>query len=122
MALLDATRILRERAIFNHPWPARQDDQFDLIHVLVTECEITLEDETESFLVQCAKWIGEGDHLALLNTILEYGFNATAIHASPVDEWPTQCSPNWLGSGRTPDPFFIEYVRTILSYSPSKSS
>ncbi|KAI8719737.1 hypothetical protein NCS52_00755300 [Fusarium sp. LHS14.1] len=107
--------------LMHYPWRARQVDQFDLLHLLVTECEMTLADETESFLVQCATWIGEGDHLTLLDTILEYGFDADAIHASPVDKWPTQCSPNWLGSGRTPDPFFIEYVRKVLNYSPSYS-
>ncbi|RSL52449.1 hypothetical protein CEP54_010901 [Fusarium duplospermum] len=114
------------KTLLQHPWKGLQNKQFDLLHLLITECEVTLADETErqfenSFLVQCARWIGEGQHLTLLDAILEYGFDATAIHASPADKWPAQCSPDWFGSGHTQDPFFIEYVRTILSYSPSYS-
>ncbi|KAG7419845.1 Myotrophin [Fusarium oxysporum f. sp. rapae] len=103
------------------PWNWRQDDQFGLLHTLVTECEMTLTDETQSFLVQCAEWIGEGRHLALLEAILSYGFDATAIHASPFEKWPAPCSTDWYGGGCTPDPFFVEYIGTILKYSPSYS-
>ncbi|RYC86302.1 hypothetical protein BFJ63_vAg10825 [Fusarium oxysporum f. sp. narcissi] len=103
------------------PWSWQQDDQFGLLHTLVTECGMTLTNETQSFLVKCAEWIGEGRHLALLEAILSYGFDATAIHASAFEEWPAPCSTDWYGGGRTPDPFFVEYIGTILKYSPSYS-
>ncbi|RBA19200.1 hypothetical protein FPRO05_10129 [Fusarium proliferatum] len=101
------------------PWNWRQDDQFGLLHTLVTECGMTLAEETQSFLVRCANWIGEGRHLTLLEAILSYGYDATAIHASPFEEWPSPCSTDWYGGGSTPDPFFVEYIGTILKYSPT---
>jgi hypothetical protein len=73
-----------------------------------------------SFLVRCADWIGEGRHLDLLEAILSYGFDATVIHASSFEDWPVTCSTDWCGGGGTPDPFFVEYIGTILKYSPSK--
>ncbi|CVK94509.1 uncharacterized protein FMAN_03583 [Fusarium mangiferae] len=103
------------------PWNWRQDDQFGLLHTLVTECGMTLAEETQSFLVRCANWIGEGRHLTLLEAILSYGYDATAIHASPFEEWPSPCSTDWYGGGSTPDPFFVEYIGTILKYSPNYS-
>ncbi len=73
-----------------------------------------------SFLVQCAKWIGEGPHLDLLQTILAYGYDTTAIEASHFDQWPEMCSTNWISLCHTPDPFFISYIGMILEKSPSK--
>ncbi|KAJ3471747.1 hypothetical protein MRS44_001846 [Fusarium solani] len=109
------------QTLFRYPWKFAQDDQFALLDTLVTECEMTLTGETQSFLVQCAHWIGEGRHLALLDAILEHGFDVTAIHTSHLEQWPAPCSPDWYGAGRTPDPFFIDYVGTMLRYCPSYS-
>ncbi|KAL4976301.1 hypothetical protein BDW66DRAFT_159847 [Aspergillus desertorum] len=67
------------------------------------------------FLVQCAKWIGEGPHIDLLEAILACGFDPGAIHSPVYEEWPSPCSPNWIAEELTPDPFFIDY----LAYLPT---
>ncbi|KAF4972880.1 hypothetical protein FSARC_651 [Fusarium sarcochroum] len=108
------------QTLLQYPWLI-DEDQFGLLHVLATDCQMTLEDEPQSFLVQCAQWIGEGDHLGLLEAVLAYGFDATAIHAPSFEKWPVSCSPDWYGAGRTPDPFFIRYIGMILTYSPNYS-
>ncbi|KAL7622449.1 hypothetical protein AAE478_007954 [Parahypoxylon ruwenzoriense] len=95
------------------PWVVQQD-QFDLLQLFVCELGMTVADEDQSFLVRCAGWIGEGWHLELLNTILEYGFDPTMIDSPLFERWPTSCNPDWFCELVTPDPFFIEYIATIV--------
>ncbi|KAJ0348248.1 hypothetical protein COL154_011936 [Colletotrichum chrysophilum] len=59
---------------------------------------------------RCAKWIGEGPHLDLLETLIHLDFDAGEVEAQA---WPQPCSPNWISEGSTPDPFFVEYISLL---------
>ncbi len=72
-----------------------------------------------SFLTTCAECIGEGPHhLNLLDAILELGFDPTTIHSPLWEQWPASCSPNWISEHDTPDPFFVEYLATLVNDNP----
>jgi hypothetical protein len=73
-----------------------------------------------SFLVACAKWIGEGRHLGLLDFILKAGFEPSGIDSPLFQKWPASCSPNWISEELTPDPFFLEYLTTLVKASPGE--
>ncbi|KAI8689182.1 hypothetical protein NCS55_00174600 [Fusarium keratoplasticum] len=103
------------------PWIYRLDDQISLLRILVADCQMTLADETESFLVQCANWSTKGCHRTLIDIILNSGFDASAIHASPSENWPIPSFETWGVSKMVPDPFFIDFIGTILRHSPSYS-
>ncbi|KAH6892387.1 hypothetical protein B0T10DRAFT_537419 [Thelonectria olida] len=104
--------------IVRYPWLLRKKDQFNLLHLFVSEFDATFADETQTFLTRCASWIGEGWRLDLLQSILEYGFDAAAIHPPVFEEWPVACSPDWDSVEFTPDPFFVEYVGILLKHNP----
>lgn len=70
------------------------------------------------FLIDCSKWIGEGGHLYLLDSVLQHGFAPSSIDAPAADKWPEPCSPDWKSESQTPDPFFVEYFASILDYEP----
>ncbi|KAL3478303.1 hypothetical protein BJX99DRAFT_224615 [Aspergillus californicus] len=91
--------------------------QIALLDFFVTEMGMSMADQGPSFLVECAKWIGEGPHLDLLDAVLELGFDPSGD--SPLyDKWPAVCSPEWFGGGFTPDPFFIEYFAIVARENP----
>lgn len=69
-------------------------------------------------LIECSKWIGEGRHLDLLDTVLEHGFSPNGIDAPTADQWPEPCSPDWKSELGTPDPFFLEYFTSIVTSEP----
>jgi hypothetical protein len=71
-----------------------------------------------SFLTTCARWIGEGPHLNLLDAILESGFDPTAINCPLWEQWPACCSPNWISEQHTPDPFFVEFLARLVKDNP----
>lgn len=66
------------------------------------------------FLACCARWIGEGPHLELLEILLNLGFDATVIDSPRTQDWPEPSSPGWLAEDLTPDPFFVEYQSKLL--------
>lgn len=62
------------------------------------------------FLTRCAKWIGEGPHLDLLEELMHLDFDAGEVEAQ---KWPEPCSPNWRSESVTSDPFFVEYISIL---------
>ncbi|KAL4760385.1 ankyrin repeat domain-containing protein [Aspergillus foveolatus] len=96
----------------------RTNEQFELLKFFASELGMTLESLDQRFLVQCAKWIGEGPHIDLLEAILACGFDPGAIESPVYEEWPSPCSPNWIAEEITPDPFFIDYLAILASASP----
>jgi hypothetical protein len=72
------------------------------------------------FLARCAKWIGEGPHLELLEILLDLGLDVTAIDSPHVQDWPEPFSPNWPAEYLTPDPFFVEYQSMLLRDNQGK--
>ncbi|RSL61639.1 hypothetical protein CEP53_005027 [Fusarium sp. AF-6] len=109
------------QTLLKEPWGDGSDDQISLFHMLVTDCQMTLAEEDETLPTHFESWIEEGGHLALLDLVLESGFDASAIHATLSDIWPDAILYDWPVSQGFPDPFFIEFVGTILRYSPSYS-
>lgn len=73
-----------------------------------------------SFLVRCAEWIGEGDHMYLLRRILDFGFDPSIIDCPLVKNWPRMSNPNWWSEEHTPDPFFIEYMACLVKDNPGE--
>lgn len=71
-----------------------------------------------SLLIHCAKWIGEGRHLSLLDSVLEHGFEPYESVAPAANDWPKPCDENWISLELTPDPFFLEYFATIVEAKP----
>lgn len=70
------------------------------------------------FLIDCSRWIGEGWHLHLLNTILDHGFAPVGLDPPAPDRWPEPCNPDWICERITADPFFLDYFALILRYEP----
>ncbi|KAM7190127.1 hypothetical protein V8F20_009857 [Naviculisporaceae sp. PSN 640] len=101
-----------------YPWHLSPRDQLSLLRIFKDEFEITLGDQDCSFLTTCARWIGEGPHLDLLDAILECGFDTTTVHSPLWEQWPASCSPNWISEQYTPDPFFVEYLATLVKDNP----
>lgn len=71
------------------------------------------------FLVQCAKWIGEGPHLYLLEVLLDLGYDISGV-VGDFQDWPALSSPNWISESHVPDPFFIEYFQIVCEYNQGK--
>ncbi|KAL4982444.1 hypothetical protein BDW68DRAFT_195352 [Aspergillus falconensis] len=92
--------------------------QFELLKFFACELGMTLEGLDQRFLIQCAKWIGEGPHIDLLEAILAHGFDPGSINSPVYDEWPSPCSPNWMSEEFAPDPFFIDYLALLADASP----
>ncbi|KAL2867489.1 ankyrin repeat domain-containing protein [Aspergillus lucknowensis] len=99
-----------------------QADQFKLLKFFACELGMTLEGLDQRFLVQCAKWIGIGPHIDLLEAILAYGFDPSSIESPSYKEWPSLspplCPPNWIAECLTPDPFFVDYLAILAKASP----
>lgn len=72
------------------------------------------------FLASCAKWIGAGPQLELLEILLDLGLDATLIDSPHGEDWPEPSSPNWLAEDLAPDPFFVEYQRLLLKNNQGK--
>ncbi|KAL4866007.1 hypothetical protein BDV12DRAFT_210727 [Aspergillus spectabilis] len=85
--------------LLRYPGPA---GQFELLKFFACELGMTLEHLDQSFLVQCAEWIGEGLHIDLLQAILTYDFDPGSIDAEEF----------------TPDPFFIDHLALLANASP----
>ncbi|TVY80660.1 putative ankyrin repeat protein [Lachnellula suecica] len=64
--------------------------------------------------MNCAKWIGEGPHLHLLEILLDLGLDPTLIDSPHKKDWPEPSSPDWFAEDIAPDPFFIEYQTMLL--------
>ncbi|KAL4893772.1 hypothetical protein BDV59DRAFT_23774 [Aspergillus ambiguus] len=101
-----------------HYGPCRQSEQLELLRFFACELGMTLENQDQRFLIRCANWIGEGRHLHLLSTILEYGFDPGCIESPVYEDWPSTCNPNWISEEFTPDPFFIDYLAILVNASP----
>ncbi|KAL0941661.1 uncharacterized protein CTRU02_204424 [Colletotrichum truncatum] len=94
------------------PWPGSQEDQFCLLLLFMRDFKMKRGTKTSSFLTQCAGWIGEGRHLDLLEALIDLDLRVTEIEIDSRS-WPEPSSPNWISEGRTPDPFFIDYIKTL---------
>ncbi|KAK4121634.1 hypothetical protein N657DRAFT_647819 [Parathielavia appendiculata] len=105
--------------LLKYPWGCRSRDQLKLLRMFVDEFDMSLEDQDCGFLAKCAGWIGEGPHLDLLDAILDCGFDPTAINSPRWEQWPQSCSPNWIAGEHTPDPFFVEYLATLVREGPT---
>ncbi|KAL4798546.1 hypothetical protein BDV19DRAFT_396470 [Aspergillus venezuelensis] len=92
--------------------------EFELLTFFAAELGMTLEGLDQRFLVECARWIGKGPHLDLLQVILAYGFDPCSIDSPAYEEWPSPCSPDWIANEIAPDPFFIEYLAILADASP----
>ncbi|KAH8892284.1 ankyrin [Thozetella sp. PMI_491] len=99
------------------PW-INQEQQFSLIRLFVETFNVDLAAEDQSLLLDCVEWIGEGRHLELLDVILECGFDPDVANAQLFEQWPMSCYSNWRWESGTPDPFFLEYIATILNTCP----
>ncbi|KAJ5519890.1 hypothetical protein N7463_000343 [Penicillium fimorum] len=97
-----------------------QDEQFALFALFTREFGMTLEKEEQGLLIKCAAWIGEGRHLDLLDSILESGFDPSMTDSPPLKKWPAPCSPDWISEEFTQDPFFLEYLATLLKACPGE--
>lgn len=59
----------------------------------------------------CAKWIGEGPHMAMLETLLSLNIDPGDLDVSLFyNEWPNSCDPGWQSEAITEDPMFVEFV------------
>ncbi|KAK4097835.1 hypothetical protein N658DRAFT_500022 [Parathielavia hyrcaniae] len=109
--------------LLDYPWSFNPRDQLELLRMFVDEpFNMSLDDQDSSFLTKCAGWIGEGPHLDLLDAILEGGFGPTAVNSPHWEQWPQCCSPDWMAGNCTPDPFFVEYLATLVKNDPCKCS
>ncbi|KAK2036714.1 ankyrin [Colletotrichum somersetense] len=102
--------------ISQRPW--RSDKQFRLLELFMKEFKMSKGTENPSFLPLCAKWIGEGPHMDLLETLLTHGVDADM---ADTQDWPGVSSPNWWAEEITPDPFFVEYISILYKYNQGKA-
>ncbi|KIN05249.1 hypothetical protein OIDMADRAFT_51065 [Oidiodendron maius Zn] len=98
------------------PWsgPVSMSNQYTLLELFMREFGMTRGIKHPRFLACCARWIGEGPHLELLEILLNVGFDATVIDSPRTQDWPEPSSPDWLAEGLAPDPFFVEYQSMLL--------
>ncbi|RSL56181.1 hypothetical protein CEP54_008989 [Fusarium duplospermum] len=85
------------------------NDQLSLLHVLMSELEVTRGGENISFLIKCAKGYKVNAHVALLKTALESGFDPTTIDSPIFSEWS---EPMWYTVWME-DPLFLQFL-TLL--------
>jgi hypothetical protein len=68
-------------------------------------------------------WIDTVPHVALLDDLLYFGFDASEIEAPSFSLWP-EPSPPWYeatnGNIYRRDPFFIEWISKNLAVCPGK--
>ncbi|KAK2773911.1 nacht and ankyrin domain protein [Colletotrichum kahawae] len=83
---------------------------FGLLQLLMGDLGMIQGSMNPRFLTRCAKWIGEGPHLALLDKLMHLDFDAGEVE---VQKWPEPCSPDWSSESVTPDPFFVEYISIL---------
>jgi hypothetical protein len=91
-----------------------------LLHYTIFQTELIVPCASCRFLGRCAKWIGEGPHMELLEILLDLGFDATVIDSPHVQDWPEPSSPDWIAEYLTPDPFFVEYQSMLLRDNQGK--
>ena len=91
-----------------------------LLNYTIFQAELIILCVSCRFLACCARWIGEGPHLELLEILLGLGFDATVIDSPHSQDWPEPASPNWIAEGLAPDPFFVEYQGMLLGDNQGK--
>jgi hypothetical protein len=91
-----------------------------LLHYTIFQAELIVRCSSCRFLARCAKWIGEGPHLKLLEILLDLGFDTTVIDSPHAQDWPEPSSPDWRAEDLAPDPFFVEYQRRLLRDNQGK--
>ncbi|KXH41656.1 hypothetical protein CNYM01_09833 [Colletotrichum nymphaeae SA-01] len=103
--------------ILRYPWARGKDQtQWELLILFMQEFGMTKGTDSVAFLVQCAKWIGEGPHLYLLEFLLDLGYDVSGV-VGDFQDWPALSSPNWISEAITPDPFFIEYFKIVCIHN-----
>jgi hypothetical protein len=97
-----------------------------LFHVHGSLCRQRKVSELPSQLVLCRlllyalRWIGEGPHVELLETILPRNGN-TLVDPSKqsaflFQNWPAACSFDWFAKEVAPDPFFIDAIALNVNH------
>ncbi|KAH8753749.1 ankyrin repeat-containing domain protein [Hyaloscypha sp. PMI_1271] len=104
-----------EKVLSGPWWVSRRDIQFSLFYMLV---ELGTQINTQRLLYQSIKWIGEGPHMILLESLIQSGFDVSEIEAPSFALWPQPCSPNWIALDITPDPFFVDWISMNLKICP----
>ncbi|KAK0379644.1 hypothetical protein CLIM01_02971 [Colletotrichum limetticola] len=103
--------------VLRYPWAmGKNQTQWKILRLFMQEFGMKKGTDSAAFLVRCAKWIGEGPHLDLLEILLDLGYDISGV-VGDFQDWPTLSSPNWISEGHVPDPFFIEYFRIVCQYN-----
>ncbi|KAI1409926.1 hypothetical protein F5Y13DRAFT_203068 [Hypoxylon sp. FL1857] len=90
----------------------------DLLELFTQEFNMRLGLDSLKILYKSASWIGEGPHLSLLDTLLAVGLDPMDLPSPHWKQWPTPCSPDWRAAEEAPDPFFLEYISTLVAKAP----
>ncbi|KAF4856237.1 Serine/threonine-protein kinase TNNI3K [Colletotrichum siamense] len=108
---IDKLRDIRQNELLRRPWGGfATQQQFGLLQLLMGDLGMIQGSMHPRFLTRCAKWIGEGPHLDLLEELMHLDFDAGEVE---TQEWPEPCSSNWRSESVTPDPFFVEYISIL---------
>ncbi|KAI5456369.1 hypothetical protein BGZ63DRAFT_496357 [Mariannaea sp. PMI_226] len=95
-------------------WFGSEDVQIGLLRLFMVEFDMKRGTENTSFLLHCARWIEEGGHLAWLEYLVQFGYDATLIDSPTAQDWPEpQLDPVWRWVYSAPDPFFIDYIQLL---------
>ena len=74
-------------------------------------------------MINCASFISESLHLYILDGLLKLGCDFNNTPAPHFESWPKPC-PDDQGPENfsiiPPDPFFIEYLRSIVGTNQGK--
>ncbi|ORY18941.1 hypothetical protein BCR34DRAFT_258918 [Clohesyomyces aquaticus] len=102
------------------PWDTTvRQTQFALLDHFMSE-EVLI--KSERLLLYAIRWIGEGPHIPLLETILPRNgrplVDPMEAHPSLFQQWPTAFDPNWISLYHTPDPFFVEALSLFVNQNP----
>ena len=104
--------------ILREPWPLEgRKAQWDLVKFLIVGAPESVL-RNPRLLHHCAKWIGEGPHMDMLATLLNFGLDPEHFDSSLFVAWPQSCDPGWLAEDLAPDPMFIEFFRACLQKQP----
>lgn len=106
------------------PWPVLlREAQWDLVEYLISNSPKDVL-ANPRLLHLCARWIGEGPHLHMLDTLLSLDINPEFLDTSLFHstEWPNFSDPSWLCEEITPDPMFVDYLRKCLQIMPGNSA
>lgn len=105
------------------PWEGiNREAQWDLVEFLIPNSPQQVRANSKALLM-CAKWIGEGPHMAMLETLLGLKIDPGDFDSSLFqNEWPESCNPGWQSEALTPDPMFVKFIGECVRRSQGSSS